>query len=164
MTNTKPTISAIAAIGKNRELGKNDKLIWRIPEDMKHFIALTTGHPVIMGRKTFESIGKPLPGRTNIVITRNQDYQSLGCIVVQTIEDAIAEAGKHDQNEIFIIGGGEIYNLAFGLTDRLYLTIVDAEDKNANVFFPDYSNFKLIEKKKVKTKSGYNISFRTFQK
>ena len=100
MTNTKPTISAIAAIGKNRELGKNDKLIWRIPEDMKHFIALTTGHPVIMGRKTFESIGKPLPGRTNIVITRNQDYQALGCIVVQTIEDAIAEAGKHDQNEI----------------------------------------------------------------
>lgn len=160
----RPVISAIAAIGRNRELGKSGKLIWRIPEDMRRFKEITTGHPVIMGRKTYESIGKPLPNRVNIVITRNADYDAEGCIVVQTIEDAIAQAKKHDSEEIFIIGGGQIYEHAMRLTDKLYLTIVDAESSDADAYFPHYDDFKLIERKEVIAKSGNSISFCTYKK
>lgn len=163
MTHAKPTISIIAAIGKNRELGKNGELIWRIPEDMRHFKEVTNGHPVIMGRKTFESIGKPLPGRNNIIITRNVDYAAPGCIIVQSIEKAIKEAKKRNQEEIFIIGGGEIYKLAMPLTDRLYLTIVDAS-ADADTYFPSFDDFLLIERKEIKTKSGLSISFQIYQK
>jgi len=161
----KPIISAIAAIGKNRELGRKGKLIWRIPEDMKHFIALTKGHSVIMGRKTFESLPNgALPNRVNIVVTRNADYKAPGCIVVQSVEKAITEAKKHDSEEIFIIGGGEIYNLAMHLTNRLYLTIVDAEDKEADTFFPEYSKFdKVISKEDVNTRN-YKFSFIELEK
>lgn len=159
---SKPTISAIAAIGKNRELGKNGNLIWRIKEDMRHFKDVTKGHPIIMGRKTFESIGKPLPNRTNIIITRNANYKADGCIIVQSVEDAIEQAKKHDDQEIFIIGGAEIYKLALPLTDRLYLTIVDAEDNQAHVFFPNYSNYKLIKKQELNTNP--KISIQTYQR
>jgi len=168
-----PTISAIAAIGKNRELGKDGKLIWRIQEDMRHFKDVTDSHPVIMGRKTYESIGRALPNRTNIIITRNADYKADDCIVVQSVEDAIKEAnqpkagqplaGKHDKEEIFIIGGGQIYEQAMHLTDRLYLTIVD-ESAEADTFFPKYTNYKLINKKEVKTQSKHHISFCTYQR
>ena len=156
-------VSAIAAIGENRELGLNGKIPWHIPEDFKHFKKITTGHPVIMGRKTFESIGKPLPGRTNIIITRNTDFKAAGCIVVDSIKKAIEEAKKYNQEEIFVIGGGEIYKQALPYIDKLYLTVVKGSFE-ADAYFPDYSNFKLIEKQEIDAPSGHHISFRVYHR
>jgi dihydrofolate reductase len=134
-------ISIVAAIGSgNRALGKDNKLIWAIPADLKRFKQLTTGHPIIMGRKTFESIGRPLPNRTNIIITRNADYKIDGCLITNSLEAAISKAREIDQQEIFIIGGAEIYKQALPFTDKLYLTIIQ-EEKEGDVFFPDYSEF-----------------------
>ena len=161
----KPTISAIAAIGKNRELGFRGKLPWHVPEDLKHFKETTLGHPVIMGRKTFESLGikKPLPGRLNIVITRNPDYAAEGALVVSSIEDAIAEARKHDQEEIFIIGGAGIFKLAMHLIDRLYLTVIGGEFE-ADTFFPEYGEFgKVISRKELDT-DEYRVTFLELEK
>lgn len=135
-----PRISIIAAVGKNRELGKNNELIWRISPDLKRVKELTTGHPIIMGRKTFESIGKPLPNRTNIVISRAQVCIE-GCLVFDSLQKGIEAAKAIDTEEIFIFGGASIYEEALPLTNRLYLTVIDAEDKDADVFFPDYSEF-----------------------
>lgn len=137
---TSPRISSIAAIGKNRELGKKNQLIWRIPADLARVKALTTGHPIIMGRKTYESIGRPLPDRTNIVITRNPTTIS-GCIVALSLEQALSLARDVENKEIFIFGGASIYNEALPYTDRLYLTRIDAEDSEADTFFPQYSDF-----------------------
>ena len=124
-----PCVSIIAALGKNRAIGKGNMLLWRIPDDLKRFKALTIGHPIIMGRKTFESIGKPLPGRTNFVVSRSS----------LSLEDAIAQAKKLDAEEIFIIGGAHIYDAALPYTDRLYLTIID-DTKEADAYFPAYEN------------------------
>ena len=128
----------IAVIGKNRELGCNNKLLWDLPEDMKRFKELTTRHTVVMGRKTFESIGKPLPNRTNIIITRDKNYKTPGCEIVHSPKDIIKKNNK--LNNIFIIGGGEIYKLFLPYTDKLYLTIVQDKPK-ADTFFPNYSEF-----------------------
>ena len=105
-------VSLIVAIPKNLAIGKNNKLIWNLPEDMKFFMETTTGHPVIMGRKNFESIPekyRPLKNRTNVIITRNKDYDAKGCIVVNTIEDSLKFLSEHKDDEIFVIGGGEVY-------------------------------------------------------
>ena len=134
-------ISIIAAIGKKRELGKNNKLLWHIPEDFKKFKQLTSGHIVIMGRKTFESIGKPLPNRINIIVTRNRSWTPLGCTVCYSLEEAINLA-KKKINEIFIIGGAEIYKQGIQYADKLCLTLVNQEYPEADAFFPDYSEFK----------------------
>ena len=162
MTNNmhKPIISAIAAIGKNRELGLNGKLPWHVPADLKHFKETTLGHPVIMGRKTFESLGihKPLPGRVNVVITRNPDYRAEGAVVVSSVEDAVAEAKKQDQEEIFIIGGGEIFKVAMRLINRLYLTIIDAAFE-ADAFFPEYSEFGTVVSKRELESDDYHVMF-----
>lgn len=136
----RPAISIIAAIGSKRELGKDNKLLWRIPEDMKRFRQLTEGHAVIMGRKTFESIGRPLPNRINIVITRQANYQAPGCIIVSSVEEALAAARAKEREEIFVIGGGEIYKQALPFTDRLYLTVVRATAA-ADAYFPEYAEF-----------------------
>lgn len=136
-----PKISVIAVISQEkRALGVNNGLLWKIEGDLPRFKALTTGHPVIMGRKTFESIGRPLPNRTNIVITRNTDFKIEGASVVSSIEEALTLAKQSEQEEIFIIGGGEIYKQSLHLVDRLYLTLVDDEPE-ADVFFPEYSEF-----------------------
>jgi dihydrofolate reductase len=140
----KPLVSAIAAIGaKNRALGKDNKLLWTIPDDLKRFREITRGHPVIMGRKTFESIlsiaGKPLPDRPNIVITRDGDWAHPGAIVVHSVEEAIEKAKQLDQEEIFIIGGGEIYKAALPYTDKLYLTLIE-DEKEADTFFSPYED------------------------
>jgi dihydrofolate reductase len=138
----KPRISMVAAIGaQNRVLGKGNELIWKISDDQKRFKHITTGHPIIMGRKTYESIGRPLPNRTNIVITRKTDFTPEGIRVVHSLDEAIAEANLIEEEEIFIIGGGEIYKEALPVTDRLYLTLVH-EEKDGDVFFPDYSAFQ----------------------
>ena len=142
-----PRVSAIAAIGRNRELGKRDELIWRISDDLKRLKTLTTGHTIIMGRKTYESIGRPLPNRTNIVLTRNLDFAAPDCTIAHSLEEALALARQREGEEVFIIGGAEIYAAALPQTSRLYLTLIDAADPEADTFFPDYSEFtKIIEK------------------
>ncbi len=151
-------VSMIAAIGRNRELGKGNELLWRIPDDLKRFKQLTLGHPIVMGRKTFESIlaaiGKPLPGRTNIVVTRegypfrdekgfhfwSAQIEKEGYIKVDSIAGAIHLAKKMPGGEeIFIGGGGEIYRQALPFADKLYLTLID-DEKEADSFFPEYEN------------------------
>jgi dihydrofolate reductase len=145
---TTPRISIIAAVGKNRELGKNNELIWRISPDLKRVKELTTGHPIIMGRKTFDSIGRPLPNRTNIVISRAQVCIE-GCLVFDSLEKGIEAAKAIDTEELFIFGGASIYTEALPVTNRLYLTVIDAEDSDADTFFPDYSDFtKIIAEEK----------------
>lgn len=149
-------VSAIAAIGKNRVLGKSNQLLWHIPDDLKRFKALTLGHPVIMGRKTFESIvailGKPLPGRTNVVVTRNIDFVNRyddgfpkPFMVASGIEEAIEKAnGAPGGEEVFIGGGGEIYRQALPFTDKLYMTLID-DEKEGDSFFPEYeADFKKV--------------------
>ncbi|MES2203175.1 MAG: dihydrofolate reductase [Patescibacteria group bacterium] len=134
-----PRVSIVVAIGKNRELGKNGQLLWHIPEDMKRFKTLTMGHPVIMGRKTFESIPpkfRPLPGRTNIVLSRTT-LANPGVIVVGSLEDALVKAKELDTEEVHIGGGAEIYKQALPFVDRLYLTLIDAE-ADADTYFPEY--------------------------
>ena len=129
-------ISLIAAIGKNNELGKGNTLLWHLPADMKHFKDITTLHPVIMGRKTFESIGKPLPNRRNIVITRNVNYKKDGVELVYSLSEAL-DLFPDQNEEIFIIGGAELYRQTMPVADKLYITHINAEDKNADAFFPE---------------------------
>ena len=134
-----PHINTVVAITrKDAAVGNGGKLLFHISDDLKRFKALTMGHPLIMGRKTFESIGRPLPGRTNIIITRNLDFKAEGCLVVGSLEEAIEKASVLD-NEIFIGGGGEIYKQAFPYIHKIYLTIVDS-DVQGDVFFPDWRN------------------------
>ena len=134
-------ISIVAALGRDRVLGKDNQLLWHIPHDLKRFKQLTLGHPVVMGRKTFESIvsslGKPLPGRTNIVVTRGPWVHD-GALTAASIEDAIEKAkAAPGKEEIIIIGGGEIYRQALPFVDKLYLTIID-DAKEGDSFFPEY--------------------------
>ena len=138
----KPKISIVVAITPEGVIGKRGGgLLWHIPEDMRHFKELTTGHAVIMGRKTYETIGRPLPNRTNIIITRDNNYSALGCIVTHSLEEALEKAREVEQDEIFTMGGGEIYEQAIGLADKLYPTLVH-KDFEGDVYFPDYSEFK----------------------
>lgn len=131
-------VSVIVAIqSRDNAIGrKSGELLFRIPDDLKRFKALTMGHPIIMGRKTHESIGKALPGRANIVVTRNPDFKSDGCITATSIEEAIKMASELSQ-EIFIVGGGEIYKQALPYADRLLLTLVEGDEKG-DVFFPEW--------------------------
>ena len=133
----------IAAIGKNRELGRENKLLWQIPDDLQRFKRLTAGHPVIMGRKTFESIlgylGKPLPGRKNIVVSRNPTWEHEGAVTATSLGEAIEQAAETGTNEAFIIGGAQIYEAALPHANKLYLTVID-DEKDADSFFPQYEN------------------------
>ena len=129
-------ISIIAAMGKNRVIGKDGKIPWRLPGDSARFKKITSGHPVIMGRKTFESIGKPLPHRTNIIITRQKKFVAPGCEVVSSLEEAIIRAASFPgAEEVFIIGGGEIYKQAMNVANRIYLTLIE-EDFDGDAYFP----------------------------
>lgn len=137
-------ICAVVAIGRNRELGKDGKLLWHIPDDLKRFKRLTEGHPIIMGRKTFESIvgyvGGPLPDRANIVITRDTNWTYKNVFVAHSLEEAIELAKKQPgADEIHIGGGAELYKQALPIIDKLYLTLIDAEG-DADSFFPEYEN------------------------
>jgi len=134
-------VSAVVAIAENHAIGKNNQLLWHLPNDLKHFRLITTGHTVIMGRKTYESVGKPLPNRRNIIITRQQ-IEIAGCEVVSSIEEALALCAA--EQEVFIVGGAEIYKLAMPLTDRIYLTIVH-QSFEADAFFPEISKTEWTE-------------------
>jgi dihydrofolate reductase len=126
-------VTIVVAIGENNAIGKNNQLLWYLPADLKHFKNITTGHTVIMGRKTYDSVGKPLPNRRNIIITR-QDIAIDGCEVVKSIEDALALVAHEE--EVFIVGGAEIYRQSMHLTNRIYLTIVH-QKFDADSFFPE---------------------------
>ena len=144
-------ISIIAAIGKNRELGKNNQLIFHIKEDMHFFKETTTDHPILMGRKTFDSIGKPLPHRTNYVVTRHPELLPDGVEPVHNLRQFL-ESWQDAPEELFVIGGAEIYKAALPYASHLYLTEVDTSAPDADAFFPDFdkSNYscELIKKGK----------------
>ena len=129
-------ITIIAAVCENNAIGKNNQLLWRLSDDLKHFKKVTQGHFIIMGRKTFESIGIPLKGRTNIIITRNPDYRANGAIILDSLEKALLFARNENQEEVFIIGGGEIYRQALSLANRIFYTKVHAK-LEGDIFFPE---------------------------
>ena len=160
-------ITIIAAIGANNELGKDNDLIWHLPADLKRFKKVTTGHTIIMGRNTFESIGKPLPNRRSIIITRSTSYKKEGCEVVHSLEDAIKLI--KDQDNAFIIGGAQIYHEAIekNLVDQLDITAVH-QDFNADVYFPSIDKSTWEEVSRVSftpdEKNRYNYSFLSYKK
>jgi len=155
-------LSLIVVIGKNRELGKGNKLLWHIPEDMAWFREKTMGHPVIMGRKTFASIGRPLPNRVNIVITRDPLFQAEGVTIVHSLEEAIEKTKETKNDEIFIIGGANLYEQAILIADKLYVTEVDALRPDADTFFPKYKSRFTKEEftKTIPSSSGYDLTFK----
>ncbi len=165
-----PRVCIVVAMSRGkRAIGKQGKLLWHIPEDMKRFKELTMGHPVIMGRKTFESIlsyiGKPLPGRTNIVVTRNAAYSFPEIVVAPTLADAIENAKIMDSSEVHIGGGSEIYAQALPMVDRLYLTLVDDEPE-ADSFFPEYADAftKVVASERFTTPSGITYEWLTLDR
>ena len=160
----KAKIVIVAAISRNRRaLGNKNGLLWHIPQDLQRFKEKTLGHPVIMGRKTFESIvtvlGKPLPGRQNIVITRNPEFSHDGVLIALSLEDALLEAKALNPTEIHIGGGAEIYTQALPFVDELYLTLVDDEPE-ADIFFPVFEDQFVIEKEHdMQTYKGITYQF-----
>ena len=158
-------IVMIAAVAENDALGKNNELVWHLPNDFKRFKALTSGHHIIMGRKTFESFPKPLPNRTHIVITRQKEYQPEGCIIVESMEKAVAVCPENEVS--YIIGGGEIYNLGLPFTDKIEITRVHGIFE-ADAFFPEIN----LEEWKITTsefnakdeKHLYDYTYQTFVK
>lgn len=143
-----PRLSIFVAVDEKRAIGKDNKLLWHIPEDLKRFKELTSGHAVIMGENTYHSIGRPLPNRTNIVMTLDTNLTLPGCFVVHSLEEALSVAREHETEEIFVMGGASIYKQFLPITERLYLTLVKGEH-DADTFFPDYSEFtKIISEKK----------------
>lgn len=129
-------ISLIVAMGKNNQIGLNNKLLWSIPSDLRQFREFTSGRHILMGKKTFESIGRPLPKRVNMVLTRDTSYAPDGVEVFHTIDDALRKAREDGETELFIIGGGEIYRQTLGIANNIYLTRVDY-DGEADTFFPE---------------------------
>lgn len=179
-------------MAKNRVIGSKNAMPWHIPGELKRFKEITTGHPIIMGRKTFESIGRPLPNRLNIVITRDEQYVVEGAVVVNSLDEALEEARRHyespplrtgrimneesreenhdsksllhdsDENEIFIIGGGEIFKQAMPVADKLYLTLIE-KDIEGDTYFPDYSDFHEVSRED-RENDGYKYSFLELEK
>ena len=154
-------ITVIAAVAENNALGKENQLLWHLPDDFKRFKTLTSGHYIIMGRKTFESFPKPLPNRTHVIISRQANYQPEGCIVVNSLEQAIEACPKTE--EVFIIGGGEIYRQSIAVADKLDLTKVHATFE-ADTYFPevDLSQWRLVFEEYHPKDERHDFAF-TFQ-
>ncbi len=156
-------ITIIVATSNNYVIGKDNQLIWHLPADLKRFKSLTMGHHIIMGRKTFESIGKPLQGRTNVIITRDKNYIQKGCIVVYSIEEAIEISKKNDNNP-FIIGGAEIYKQSLYLANKIELTKI-LKDFEGDSFFPAISDEWIIKNKETyqaDERNKYDYEFITY--
>lgn len=160
-------ISIIAAIGKNNELGKGNELLWKMPADMAHFRKTTALHAVVMGRKTFESIGQPLPNRRNVVITRDASYKKEGIEVAHSLA-GVLDLFPDQKEEIFIIGGAELYKQTIEIADKLYITHVDAEDREADAFFPEIIpivwNEISHQEHKADDKNPFNYTFSIYEK
>lgn len=152
-------LSIIVAIAQNNTIGIKNQMPWHIPEDFQHFKKTTMGHTIAMGENTFRSLGRPLPGRKNVVLTDKQDYQAPGCTIIHSLEDLIA-LGKSDE-EIFIIGGAMVYKQMLPHVDKLYLTYVK-KDFEGDTFFPtiDFENdFEIIEKSQVAVSEKQNLPY-----
>lgn len=160
-------ISAIVAAAKNRVIGKDNQIPWYLSNDFKYFKKTTLNHHIIMGRKSFQSIGRPLPKRTNIVVTRNSFFIATGCLIAHSIEEALTIAQNNGAKEVFIIGGGGIYEQSMEYVDCLYITEVDAEPEG-DVFFPkiDTENWELIseEHHKADEKNDFDYCFRVLKR
>ncbi|QEC53116.1 dihydrofolate reductase [Anseongella ginsenosidimutans] len=158
-------LSILAAKAENNVIGKDNRLIWHLPADLKHFRELTTGSTVIMGRKTFESIGKALPSRENIIITRQEDYDAPGCEVVHSLEEAV-QISSQEEN-VFIIGGGEIYRQAMGIAGTLYITEIHQQFPG-DAFFPEIDEQvweeTFREDHPSNEKNPFDFSFVTYQR
>lgn len=160
-------ISLIVAVSANNVIGKENKLPWYLPNDLKYFKNTTWAMPIIMGRKTYESIGKPLPGRTNIVISRNTAWNADGTFSVQTLDQAIELSNQLQVKELFIIGGAEIFNTSLPLAKRIYLTRIH-QDFDGDVFFPNVNeeNWKMISNRDCQPdeKNAYAHSFQVWER
>ncbi len=160
-------VSAIVATAYNNVIGKDNEIPWYLPADLRYFKEKTLGHHILMGRNSYESIGRPLPKRTNVIITRNPFYVVSGCVVVHSIEEGLQFAAENDETEVFIIGGGEIYRQAMDYCDRIYLTIVDT-NVEGTVFFPDLDEhvWKLVEEnpRKADEKNEFDYCFKIFER
>ncbi len=159
----------IAAAGENNTLGKDGKLLWHLPNDLKRFKRLTIGHPVIMGRKTFETLPHALPGRTNIIVTRQKGYRAAECIVVDSIEKALEAARKIKENdEICIVGGGQIYELALPLANKIELTRIHHKFEGGDAFFPEIKpeDWQLVKEEHhpANDQNTYSFTYLTYLK
>ena len=150
-------ISAIVAMASNRVIGNQGDIPWKIPGEQKMFKEITLGHAIIMGRKTYESIGRPLPGRTNIVITRQADYQASGCIVAHDLDSAL-QSCPHQETEAFICGGGQLYQASWPVTDRIYLTVL-LREVAGDTYFPEISEneFKVTTSEHIEGVEPYDF-------
>ena len=160
-------VNLIAAMAKNRVIGKDNKMPWHLPADLQHFKQVTMRHPIIMGRKTFESIGRPLPGRRNIVISRNQNLSLDGAEVFHSIQEALDSCHEDGAEEIMIIGGSNLYSQTLDLADRLYLTFIDL-DVAGDAHFPDWQHLSwqeiARETHSPDEKNAYNYEFVTLER
>ena len=160
-------VSQIAAMARNRVIGRDNRLPWHMPDDLAWFFRITRGHHIIMGRRNYEANGRALPGRTNIVITRNPHYQAPGCVVVQTIAEALGYARHHGEEEAFIVGGGQIYAATLSLTDRIYLTLIDTEVEG-DAFFPelDLREWKIVREDphKADQRNPFDYTFYIYER
>lgn len=157
-------ISFILAMDRRRAIGANNKLPWRLPADLKYFKRVTMGHPVIMGRKTYESIGKPLSGRENVVLTRDPDYRADGCVVLHSPEEA---AERYKDSEAFVIGGAEIFRLFLPLADKMYVTLIDQEFAADTFFAPiDEDEWRIVSRENGVTDENnpYRYEFRVYER
>ena len=160
-------IALIAAMDNNRVIGANNVLPWHLPVDLKHFKTITLGKPILMGRKTYESIGRPLPGRDNIVLTRQADFGANGCTVACSMEQAVSHAAKLGAKELMVIGGGQLYEAMLPSADRLYLTLVDTSVAG-DAFFPEIDGNEWAESDRQEhaadEKNAYNVTFLTLDR
>lgn len=160
-------ISLLVAMDQNRLIGRNNQLPWHLPEDLRYFKKTTMGHTIVMGRKTFESIGKPLPGRENMVMSRNRNFQPEGCVVIHSWEPVMERNSRNPDQEIFVIGGQRLFEQAIAFADRMYITEID-EQFEGDTFFPafDPSEWQLISKTKGKKddQNPYDYSFCVYER
>ena len=161
-------ISLIVAYDKNLGIGRKNSLAWKLPEDLKNFKKITEHNYIVMGRKTFDSIGRPLPSRKNIILTRDRDYKQEKCLIINSIQEVLNFAASKPHYEIFVIGGAEIYKEFLEYADRLYVTEVDAEMTDLDAFFPswDRSKYKSIGRKEYSKddKNAFDFTFNVFEK
>ncbi|HHJ09421.1 MAG TPA: type 3 dihydrofolate reductase [Bacteroidetes bacterium] len=160
-------ISQIAAMSRNRVIGRDNTLPWHMPDDLAYFFRVTKERHIIMGRRNYEANGKALPGRVNIVVTRNKDYHAPGCIVVHSVQEALDYAKKQGEKEVFIVGGGVLYAATLDITDRIYLTLIDAYVEG-DTFFPelDPKQWQVVfeEFHPADERNPYNYTFYIFER
>jgi dihydrofolate reductase len=152
-------ITLIAACSKNRVIGKDNKLIWNLPEDLKRFKDLTLGNPIVMGRKTYESIGKSLPGRLNIILTKNRDFKADNCLIYNNIYDMLE---IYQQSNLFVIGGGEIYTMFLPHAKKIELTLID-KDFEGDTFFPELGSDWIESNVEINSNGEFEYKYITYQ-